>query len=261
MEDSASPVPNHPLKRLQWNLTGAQVFAQDYAELAERVALAAPSAKIFVATIPEVTIPPITSGVGERNGDYFEYYARFFVEDGTFHRGLDHLTGQQVRLIDQRIASYNQAILAAANRHGFHVVDICSVLRQLAVKRNDLEGQPDQALRRYYAHRAEHPLLKLPHIPSALSFQCDSAGRPSAGGLFSLDGAHPSTVAYGIVAEAFLKEMQRAGVPGAEPSRLAWDEIIAHDALVNACPPLWNDVVQAARSHATFWNLVLRTLA
>jgi lysophospholipase L1-like esterase len=260
MEDSASPISNNPLKRLQWNLTSSHVFAQDYAELAERVATAAPAAKVFVATIPEVTIPPITTGIGQRNGDYFEHYARFFVDDGNFHQGLDHLSGQQAKAIDLRIASFNQSIRAAAERHGFHLVDTCALMRTLSVKRNNLIDHPEQALIRYYADAPDHPLLKLPHIPSALGFSCDSQGRVTRGGLFSLDGVHPSTVGYGIIAEAFLKEMQRAGVADADPGRLAWREIINQDALLNDCPPLWKDVTEAASHHATFWNLVFRAI-
>lgn len=260
MEESASPVSDNPLKRIEWNLTSAEVFAQDYAALAERVATAAPQAKVFVATIPEVTIPPITNGIGARHGDYYEYYARFFVNEQNFHQGLDHLTGAQAALIDRRIASFNQTIRAAAQRHGFHVVDTCGLMRSLAVKRNGLSANPEQALIRHYAAQPNHPLLKLPHIPSALGHDCDAQGRPTQGGLFSLDGVHPSTVGYGIIAEAFLRVMQHADVPGADPGRLDWQQIIGHDALINACPPLWNDVLRAASHNSTFWNLFFRAL-
>jgi lysophospholipase L1-like esterase len=261
MQAFSGAVPNDPLERLAWNLTSAEVFTQDYDELARRVAHAAPHAKVFVGTIPEVTIPPITHGIGARTGRYYEYYARFFVDNTNFNQRLDHLTGKQARLIDERIGSFNQTIRAAAERHGFHLVDTCELLRQLAVKRNNFESDPSQALVRYYTKQPDHPLLQLELIPSALNLECDELGRPKRGGLFSLDGVHPSTIGYGIIAEAFLAVMQKAGVEGANPARLSWKEIIGHDALSNHCPALWSDVVKIAQDHPTFWNLLFRALA
>jgi hypothetical protein len=94
-----------------------------------------------------------------------------------------------------------------------------------------------------------------------LLLNTDQHGERTQGGLFSLDGVHPTTIGYGIIAEAFLREMQAQGVPGADPATLPWQDVIANDSLLHAPPALWNDVLGAAEQHAWLWNSIFRTLA
>jgi hypothetical protein len=54
-------------------------------------------------------------------------------------------------------------------------------------------------------------LQALKPIPDSLFFRSDPHGR-TAGGLFSLDGIHPTTIAYGILAQEFINVMHLAGV-------------------------------------------------
>lgn len=272
MEKAKGPIPTDPVKRLAWNLTSEEQFALDYRELTQRIALAlrGQHTKVFVSTVPHVTIPPITSGIGRFDGTYFEAYARFFVHDGNKPARVEHLTREQARTIDARIDGFNRIIRAEADVHGFHVVDLCGLLDCLAVKRQQLKaaasvaGQaldPELPLKQYLQQTPDHPLLALDPVPSILSLRLDRAGRRVQGGLFSLDGVHPSTIGYGLIAELYLKEMKNAGVRGADPEKLPWAQVIANDSLLQAPPRLWDDVFAAAEQHAWLWNLVFRSIA
>jgi len=267
VKDMTGDDPGDPLEhraRLAWNLTSASQFEEDYLRFADRVthALGARHPRVFVGNVPHVTIPPVTAGVGAFDGTYFDYYGRFFMNRDNFNPRLHkHLTRQQAAAIDARIDQFNAVIADVAGQRGWVLVDLCAVLDELAVKRNSL--QPEQPLRRYYASLGitDHPLLRLSPTPSILTLQIDDAGRRLQGGLFGLDGIHPTTIGYGLIAEVFLTEMQRAGVPGADPRRIAWQDVIANDNLLQNPPPIWNDLVGAATHHSTFWDLLFRVIS
>jgi hypothetical protein len=59
------------------------------------------------------------------------------------------------------------------------------------------------------------------------------------GGLFGLDGIHPGTIAYGVVAHEFLQVMQQVWKTAGEPvvlQPLDWSRIVASDTLVTSLP-------------------------
>jgi len=271
MAEAKGPISPDPIERLAYNLTSEEQFALDYRELAQRVerALHGQGTKVFVSTVPHVTIPPITSGLGKFDGTYFDAYARFFVNDENRPRNPEQLTREQARTIDARIDDFNRIIRAEADMRGWHVVDLCALLDRLAVKRQQLRPgataqqklDPAQPLREYLKDRPEHPLLALDPVPSILSLRVNAQGKRTQGGLFSLDGVHPTTIGYGLIAELYLSEMQKAGVPGADPRKLPWADVIANDSLLHAPPRIWDDVVGAAEQHAWLWNLVFRLIA
>jgi lysophospholipase L1-like esterase len=267
MATATGTVPADPIKRLAWNLTSADQFRADYVYLAERIlhALGDRSrTQVFLATVPHVTIPPITAGVGDRQGKYFEYYGRYFVDNNSFDRLIDkHLTRDEAVLIDARIDQFNDTIRSVAEAHSWHIVDLCEVLDALAVKRNNLTATPEDALRKYYADLGitDHPLLRLSPIPNVLMLQLDQSGSRIAGGLFGLDGVHPTTIGYGLVAEAFLRVMQRAGVPGADPSQVPWTDVLLNDTLLQLPPAIWRDICSTAKQHATLWDLIFRAIS
>lgn len=271
MSEARRPIPQDPIERLKWNLTSEEQFAIDYRELAERVAqaLRGQRTQVFVSTVPHVIIPPITTGLGRFDGTYFDAYARFFVNEANRPHHAEQLSREQARTIDARIDAFNRIIVAEADARGFHVVDLCGLLDALAVKRRQLHPgasapqrlDPEEPLRRYLQQQPEHPLLQLTPIPSILSLRLDADGRRRQGGLFSLDGVHPTTIGYGLVAELYLRKMQEVGVPGADPKRLPWADVIANDSLLQAPPRLWEEVFRAAEQHARFWGLLFRTIA
>ncbi|MDZ7807844.1 MAG: hypothetical protein U5K71_12125 [Gracilimonas sp.] len=55
-------------------------------------------------------------------------------------------------------------------------------------------------------------------------------GKIYKGGIFSLDGLHPTTIGYGLMANVYIKTMARAGVKFERG--IDWDEVVAEDTLV-----------------------------
>lgn len=257
-------VSDDPRERRRWNLMHEQVFAQDYARLVEKIReIIPPETNVFVANIPHVTIPPVTQGIPPFKGKYFPYYGRFFSTKDNFNPLWQAcITGDDAAVIDERINKFNATIKRIVEEQGWHLVDMCKILDALAVKRNEMEDAPGRPLRDYYADLklTDHPLLRLSPIPNILRLRTTKHGKRQAGGLFSLDCFHPSTIGYGIVAEAFLRVMQEAGVSEADPARLNWSDIIAHDALLQQPPLLWDDITEAAERNATLWDLIFRVI-
>lgn len=265
-------VPDDPNARRQWNLTHPAIFENDYRTLVEKVAEIIPDhTKVFVGTLAHVTIPPVTQGLGKRTPDpdtgrqYFDQYGRFFMNNANYdtvvHRTLSRADAIKV---DQRIDQFNssiRSIVADLNHPNWHIVDIGGVLDNLAVKRNDSENNPAFPLQSRYADWIDnHPLLSLLPVPSVLRYTTHGAQR-LAGGLFSLDGIHPTITGYGIVAEEFLRSMQQHGVSGADPQRVPWAMVTANDTLLRQAPQLWDDIINQAENHSTIWNAIFNFLS
>ena len=78
-----------------------------------------------------------------------------------------------------------------------------------------------------------------------LFFAADETGR-RRGGLFSLDGIHPTTIGYGIVAQELVRVLEVAGIelrdaagnPRPAPVQLDFAALLAADTLNSAPPPL-----------------------
>ena len=255
-------------ERRKFNLTHPTIFKQDYGALVAKIKeVISPTTRVFIGTVPYVTIPPIATGIGKLSSSskYFEYYGRFFCNENNFNPSSNsRLTGAEIQKIDNTIDEFNQIIRneVALAGDNWHLVDTGGILNSLAVKRNHFTDNPDRPLKAYYASLGflNHPLLQLDPIPSVLSLRTENGIRTS-GGLFSLDGIHPSTIGYGIVAEAFLIEMQKAGVAGANPTRLNWSQIIAQDSLLQSPPVLWDDIVNSAEKYSALWDAIFKVLS
>lgn len=258
-------VTTDPIERRKWNLTSSEVFRRDFMQLVEKVQEIIPDdTQVFIGTIPHVTIPPVTQGISPFDGKYFQYYGRFFAKKDNFSPLLNkHLNREQIEQIDARIDGFNKTIrdIVQTQASNWHIVDMCDILDRLAVKRNEMTDTPERPLIDYYAAKRlnDHPLLRLSPIPSILRLGLRDGKRVS-GGLFSLDCVHPSTIGYGIVAEAFLTVMKEVGVPAADPTRINWSEIIAHDSLLQAPPILWQNIVSAAENNAILWDVLFNVL-
>lgn len=267
MEGVSDP-PDDPLKLLDWNLTSTSAFDADYTALAARLdgilERRSPRTQVFVGNVPHVTIPPISRGQGKFDGKYFDFYTRFFVPPGSLTFGLEKLTRADARKIDDRIDAFNAAIRREVDkRPSWHPVDTCALLDELAVRRNGLEDDPGAALRGYYGRRGrlDHPLLQLDPVPSISMYGVDSRGRRISGGLMSLDGVHPTTLGYGLIAEHFLEAMQRAGIPGADPLQVPWPAVIDNDGLASHPPKLWGPLMKAGERFSWLWGALARALA
>lgn len=269
MEGVKEPPTDSQKRRETYNLTSTAVFSNDYEELVAAISeVISENTRVFVGTVPSVTIPPITQGIRPvqpdmADGDgYFQYYGPFFSTEENFNPRHKHLTRDEIQIIDRRIDDFNKIIrkIVEGRREengGWHVVDIHDLLKRLAVKRNNMSIAPQQPLRDLL--RDDHLLLSLNPIPSVLRLETKDARR-LGGGLFSLDCIHPTTIGYGLIAEEFLREMQAAGVPNADPNRLNWEKIIQQDSIIQFPPVLWDDIINAAQSHSTLWNFLYQRL-
>jgi hypothetical protein len=88
-------------------------------------------------------------------------------------------------------------------------------------------------------------LQALSPVPDSRFFISNSTGQRVQGGLFSLDGIHPTTIGYGILAQEFIKVMELAGVKfygptGStslpKPVKLDFKRLIALDTLISKPP-------------------------
>lgn len=252
--------------REKYNLWHPAVFKDEYQKLMAKVDASmsknAGPWNVFVANVPPVSIAPIAKGVGDTyelddpfgivkpKARYSKYYTYFMFEADAAQRGtVPKLNVAAVYQIDQYIAEYNKVIaaeIAALNAaHGairYHLVDICTVLLQAAFKRNG--GQP--------TYQFPQPVKDLFPIPNTKYYFADEAGSVTEGGLFSLDGVHPTAIGQGIIAYEFMKIMNGVGVHF--PQGLDWKRIIGRDDLWNRPITLMKELYQ----HQKLIELILR---
>jgi len=123
------------------------------------------------------------------------------------------------------------------------VLDVAGLLDRLASRRHidhpDVE-KPDW----WTPYELRDELARLEPVPDSRFFVSGPDGR-ERGGLFSLDGIHATTIAYGLMAQDFIRVMQEAGVEfmrrdGATPRRgevrVDWDWMIPRDSLIDKPP-------------------------
>ncbi len=214
-------------------------FASEYDALLDEVRAIDAQHVIFV-TVPHVTIAPMVRGVGEKMpGDrYFARYTRPWITDEVF-RANRHpcLTGDQLRVLDFAVDRYNDHIVSrvAEGRNqdrDWRVFDLAGMIDRLAYRRYliDDEAQPPW----WTPYRLPDPYLALSPQPDNRFFGSDHFGR-FKGGLVALDGVHPTTIGYGLVAHEIMKVMAGAGVDMTH-SQPAFDELVAEDTLISSPP-------------------------
>lgn len=206
---------------------------------------------VIWCTVPHVTIAPVARGVASKvapGSRYFPYYTRPWISDGDFDAGRDPaITEEQARAIDSAIDQYNDAItesVADARRQGrdWYLLDIAGLLDRLACRRYLDDPQARPSWWRPYPLPPE--LAALSPAPDSRFLTSDGTGRRS-GGLFSLDGVHPTTVGYGLIAQEMIDIMVRAGVtfyqpdgqtPRIGPVRVDFTRLIRRDTLLTHPP-------------------------
>jgi hypothetical protein len=230
--------------KADYNVWRPTHFALEYGHLVAAVRTVAAD-RVLLATVPHVTVAPIANGVNPdqpgrkwRDGSrYFPYYTDPWITEAAFrpakHRYLTH---QQARAVDSAVDQYNETI-ADAVRHArnegreWYLLDLCGILDGLAQRRY---LDDDEAARRNGCQ--PHPLPPELDGLTTLFFRSDETGRQQ-GGLFGLDGVHPTTSGYAVLAGAVLDVLAVAGL---KPAAVPYRALLDADTL-NSAPPALMD--------------------
>jgi hypothetical protein len=251
--------------RTLFNLWRPDHFATVYQQLAALLD-SLHSHRVFLATVPHVTIAPLARGVGTRREDrvsddprYFKFYTYFWIPDGVFDpQRHPHLTGEQAKVIDTFIDSYNTTIhdvVAKRQQRGqaWFLVDLARALERLAFRRyREIGIEPPGG-------RYEFPITWLQALRSAglpeltTEYITAEQNRLQRGGIFSLDGIHPTTMGYGLIASEFIQVMREeakvpflnpiTGVEQPDPIEIDYTRLLQQDLLVRIPPGLLDDAV------------------
>ena len=249
-------------ERTRFNLWGKEHFRQDYSTLLDQVTdilntkshfAKQPEWRVYVGTVPPVTVAPLIKGCGRaiQTRDpfdaistlarYYEYYTYVVLDEHAGHASENALRYEEVLSIDKRIAAFNSIICdlvraknAALGGVRFRVVDIAAALVRAAFKRNN--GQPTYRFPSGFETEG---------ISANTQYYRVRDGRVRAGGLFSLDGIHPSAIGQGLIAHEFLNEMHADGRPS--PNSLNWSNIRRSDSLYSRPLELVEELFQHER--------------
>jgi hypothetical protein len=235
-------------KKQGWNLWHPGDFKEEYNELIQRVHdimvnhNICKDWKVFIGTVPYSTIVPIIKGIGPRlsfgrKGTYFKYYTyQPFSENFALKRKLAMPFHRAIH-IDDCIREYNKYLRQIVkdknercamdegndrgiqNNQRYYIVDLCKTFNQMDSRRNN--EKPTYKFPNYF--KTARPQINT-HF-----YHVSTGGKLEKGGLFGLDGVHPTAIGQGLIAHEFIKVMKRAGVSFRDT--LNWEEIFRSDTL------------------------------
>jgi hypothetical protein len=215
---------------------------------------------VIWGTVPHVTIAPFARGVNkdtqgnkaQPGSRYFPYYTLPWISADDFDpKKHPKITGPEARAIDCAIDQYNDYITDVVRQgrtegRDWYVFETAGLLDRLASRRyiEDPEARPDWWDKVGGEYQLPPALQALSPVPDSRFYRSGPQGRTS-GGLFSLDGIHPTTIGYGIMAQELIKIMQLAGVKfygsDGKTERLGevkvdFNRLIAEDTLISNPP-------------------------
>lgn len=252
--------------RCGWDYWKPEHFEEDFSHLIARLENAMhrnkdPEGRVFIGTIPHVTIAPLVKGVGskvrlDKRGWYYEYYTYFPFDAAFAKKSGIFLTMQRAIFLDDVIDIYNETLRrlvgqanARLRQRGltekFFLVDVSGALDEIAYRRNN--GKPTYAF--------PHFFKQLDPPVNSLYYHANREGKIERGGLFSLDGVHPSPLLQGLIAHEFLLAMKAAGVTDAQTyphEPLPWQQILATDRLYGEPIPLMSELYEHLRLAKVF---------
>lgn len=207
--------------------------------------------RVFVPTIPYLTIPPAIRGVNldteKADSSYFDFYTRFWIWDEDFDpERHPFLSRNDAIELDQVVDQYNTTIRELAEEYGFYVVPVHKHVSSVARRRRGdedirvfppdfvkaLKNNPDTA----YLVGGDHDI----RLSTDYLRLNEETGLIDRGGIFSLDGLHPTTIGYGLIANIYRSCMANAGV--SFEKEIDWDFIIENETLVTNPPVLLKDL-------------------
>ncbi|AKG23613.1 hypothetical protein [Calothrix sp. 336/3] len=218
---------------------------------------------VIFGTVPHVTIAPFAKGVGEkvrRRSRYFPYYTLPWIKDEDFNpEKHPHLLENEVRAIDSAIDQYNDYIADAVQQariegKDWYLFEAAGLLDRLASRRyiEDPDARPDWWDEVGGEYKLPPELEALSPVPTSRFYRAGAQGR-TQGGLFSLDGIHPTTIGYGIMAQEIIKIMQLAGVKFYDKDgtterqgevKVDFQRLISEDSLITEPPRIQENVLE-----------------
>ena len=232
------------------NVWRPSAFAADWSILEAELRKTS-AQRIVIATIPSVTIAPIARGFGAKvrpESRYFPYYTWPWISDDFFDPSRDaHVTEDEARAIDSAVDAYNETIIdsvarARADGLDWQVFELGGLVERLAFRRyvESPWARPGwwEPFEMPTELAAAHP------VPNTRFFRAGPEGRID-GGLYSLDGAHPTTTGYALIADECMRLLQQAGVEFRSrngqvrpaPASVDFARILGSDTL-NSDPPI-----------------------
>ncbi|MBE2320601.1 hypothetical protein DVA67_031870 [Solirubrobacter sp. CPCC 204708] len=220
---------------------------------------------VIWCTVPHVTIAPIARGVSAdkmaKGSRYFAYYTRPWISDDQFDPERDpHITGDQARTIDATIDAFNDGIQATVERarhdgRDWLLLDMAGLLDRLASRRyiDDETARPQW----WEPYPLPPAVAKLTPPVTSRFLTSDGHGGRATGGLFSLDGVHPTTVAYGLIAQELITVMRGVGVAVRD---VDFDWLIGRDTLIGRPPQNITSGLETLGWADDALDLVLRAL-
>lgn len=210
---------------------------------------------VIISTVPHITIAPLARGVGSKvakGSRYYPYYTFPWFDNKSFDpKKNPHITGQEARAIDSAIDQYNDTFVASVRQarqegRNWHLFDLAGLLDRVAYRRylEDPAARPSWWDAVGGEYQLPAALQALSPIPDSRFFQSNKTGR-FQGGLFALDGIHPTTIGYGIMAQELIKIMQQTGVvfyqpdgvtPRTEEVQIDFNALIQKDTLISNPP-------------------------
>jgi hypothetical protein len=253
--------------REDYNLWRPEHFEAIYGRVAAGVE-SLQADRVFWGTVPHVTIAPIARGVRQNDDPradrldadprYFRYYTHFWIGDDVFDPARHpHLTGEQAKYIDGVIDGYNAVIRRAveggrSRGRSWFIVDLAAVLERVAYRRYREVGLAPPG-GSYQFPPGWSQALDHAGVPELTTHYLSAeGGKLTRGGLFSLDGIHPTTMGYGLVAHEVVAVMRQAGVEFrnpltgaavADPPGIDFAALLGRDTLVRHPPGLLADAI------------------
>lgn len=255
-------------RKANWNLWHPEDFRIEYQYMMDKVVTILEENpndvdyKVFIGTIPLVTICPLIKAVGDTSDreqikvtswkvditnpapmglselkegineevSYAKYYPYFLFADN-FDINTPHLNRNEIVHVDDCIRMYNRIIqesVALANqkigKRRFYLVDLSTSLSSMALKRNNYN--PTYEYPAYFKYI--HPMISTQYYGTTRN------GEVKAGGIFSLDGVHPTAIGQGLIAYEFIKVMAQAGsYAGNINTAVDWKKVFEKDTLYN----------------------------
>ncbi|MBN2802670.1 MAG: hypothetical protein JXR91_06225 [Deltaproteobacteria bacterium] len=215
-----------------FTLWSSELFKAEYLKVADKID-AIDCENVYVCTVPPVLAMPLAKGLmddgtrGPGHNDFFDYYVKPWVSKEHFNPLKDrYITGLEAKEIDEIINRYNLAIKEIAVDRGYTVIDFHKVV--------------DSAW--YDKYRGDPPIV----LPDAIKdldgrfLNVNDEGAIVEGGLFSLDGMHPTLCGYGLLAQECIDSFR---LNGQDVEDIDFYELRKRDSLVSDPPLSVNDIM------------------